>query len=67
MRYVASEIERVLVEAKLNDSEPDPSLRYYAERLRPAHVIQVVRGLAGARFASQGVRVVPATTLLGAI
>jgi hypothetical protein len=58
-----------LVEAKLSASDPDPSLLYFAERLRPAHVIQVVRQPKGfdAVFPSRKSMMVPAAALLSLI
>lgn len=32
-----------LIEAKLSDAAESPSLRYFAERLKPAHAVQLVR------------------------
>ncbi|NBW81988.1 DUF4143 domain-containing protein [bacterium] len=50
----------LLVEAKWDSDEINPSLRYFANKLKPKHVVQVV-GLLKRPFASEGVQVLPAT------
>jgi len=55
-----------LVEAKLTSSEVDPSLRYFTQRLKPRHAIQIVRApqrLPHA-FISEGVLMTPAAKIL---
>lgn len=58
-----------LVEAKLTASDADPCLRYFAERLRPGYVIQVVRKPQGFTtvFTSGGVMLAPAVHFLSLI
>jgi len=54
-----------LIETKLSDSGVAPSLRYFHERLRPAHSIQLVRHLAHPLAAVRGQpTVVPAAWFL---
>lgn len=55
-----------LVEAKMSAASPDPSLRYFAERLKPHYVLQVVREPRDFKrtFASHGVVMTPATEFL---
>jgi predicted AAA+ superfamily ATPase len=52
----------LLVEAKLHDVQVAPALRYFAERLSPAHTVQVVRS--GVPRVSGGIRVLPADRFL---
>lgn len=47
-----------LIETKLGDSKVAPALRYFHERLRPAHSIQLVRNLAHPLAAARGKPVV---------
>lgn len=58
-----------LVEAKLTASEVDPHLRYFAERLKPKYVVQVVRNPQGFKrvFNSSGVLLAPAVYFLSLI
>ena len=54
-----------LIETKLSDCSPAPSLRYFHERLRPAHSIQLVRNLAHPIAAARGQpMIVPAAWFL---
>ena len=58
-----------LIEAKLAASDIDPSLRYFAERLKPRYVIQIVRNperFVNA-FTTNGMLLTPATQALGAM
>jgi predicted AAA+ superfamily ATPase len=60
----------LLVETKLSDQDPAPSLRYFAQRLRPAEgAIQLVRDpkTDRARLHPGEVRVVPASWLLAKV
>jgi uncharacterized protein len=43
-----------LMEMKLSDPDVSPSLRYFRERLKPAHAVQVVRDLSGASVQKRG-------------
>jgi hypothetical protein len=52
----------LLVEAKLSDDEPIPALRYFRDRLRAKHAVQVVR--TGSPRRAHGVQVIPAERLL---
>lgn len=52
----------LLLETKLSDTAPSPALRYFAERLRPAHAVQLVRH--GSLRKAHGIVVVPAERLL---
>ncbi len=52
----------LLVEAKLSGDQPSPALRYFHQRLRPAHAVQIVRR--GELRKSHGIVVVPADRLL---
>jgi hypothetical protein len=52
----------LLLETKLSDDEPSPALRYFRQRLRPAHAVQLVRH--GDMRKSDGILVVPADRLL---
>jgi predicted AAA+ superfamily ATPase len=52
----------LLLETKLSDDQPSPALRYFSERLRPAHAVQLVRH--GKARKSEGILVVPADRLL---
>jgi hypothetical protein len=52
----------LLLETKLSDDQPSPALRYFRERLRPAHAVQLVRH--GKPRKSEGILVVPAERLL---
>lgn len=54
----------LLLEAKLEDGAPSPALRYFAERLRPKHAVQLVRRGAARRGS---LPVIPAERLLGVI
>jgi hypothetical protein len=58
-----------LVEAKVSAAEPDPSLKYFAERLKPQHVVQVVRDPQRFKrtFTTDGVTMSPATAFLSLI
>lgn len=56
----------LLVEAKLADTALSPSLRYYAERLRPAQALQAVRS-AGRATQYGTCRVVPAADWLAGL
>jgi hypothetical protein len=57
-----------LVEAKLSETDPDPSLIYFQERLRAPHALQVVRAGALPRpEAFRGVRVLDAAQFLARI
>jgi hypothetical protein len=65
--FLISERRRpwLLLEAKLSDQRPSPALRYFRDRLRPAHAIQLVRH--GEPRKSEGIPVVPAERLLALI
>lgn len=52
----------LLVEAKLADGDPSPSLEYFRARLRPAHAVQIVRR--GSARRRGDILVVPAERLL---
>ncbi len=52
----------LLLETKLSDEQPSAALRYFRDRLRPKHAIQLVRH--GSPRRSDGVLVVPADRLL---
>ena len=52
----------LLVEAKLSGDPPSPALRYFHQRLHPAHAVQIVRR--GELRKSHGIVVVPADRLL---
>jgi predicted AAA+ superfamily ATPase len=56
-----------LIEAKLSDSDLDPSLRYYAERLLPPHAVQVVRHLDRPRLAEGSFLILPAAGFFSTI
>lgn len=58
-----------LFEAKLTAAEVDPSLRYFAERLKPRYAVQIVRTPQRFKhaFRSQGILLAPATHVLAAI
>ena len=64
MDFLVAERRRpyLLVEAKLSDDQPSPALRYFRDRLRPVHAIQVVRH--GSMRRVDGLLVVPADRLL---
>jgi predicted AAA+ superfamily ATPase len=51
----------LLVEAKWNDSEISPALRYYAERLKPKHIVQIV-GELKQPYQKDGIRVLSAAS-----
>jgi len=55
-----------LIEPKLSGSDIDPSLRYFADRLKPRYVVQVVRnpGRGGSRMNVDGVLLVGASRFL---
>jgi hypothetical protein len=55
-----------LIEAKLSGSDIDPSLRYFADRLKPRYVVQVVRnpGRGGSRMKVGDVLLVGASRFL---
>ena len=56
----------LLVESKLSDSAVSPALRYFVERLRPAHGgVQIVRKLPRARSIGANLHVVSASRALG--
>jgi hypothetical protein len=52
----------LLLEAKLGDEQPTPALRYFRDRLRPRHAVQLVRE--GTPRRVDGVHVLPADRLL---
>jgi hypothetical protein len=52
----------LLLETKLSDEQPSPALRYFRDRLRPAHAVQLVRR--GKLRKAEGIVVVPAERLL---
>jgi len=52
----------LLVEAKLSDDQPIPALRYFRDRLKAKHAVQVVR--TGSARRSNGVQVIPAERFL---
>ena len=52
----------LLVEAKLSDAQPIPALRYFRDRLKAKHAVQVVRH--GAPRKVDGVLVIPAERFL---
>jgi predicted AAA+ superfamily ATPase len=52
----------LLLEAKLDDEQPTPALRYFRDRLRPRHAVQLVRE--GTPRRVDGVHVLPADRLL---
>ena len=57
-----------LVEAKLSESDVDPSLAYFAERLKTPHALQVVRKLERKRETNTGkIAVISAIRLLSQI
>lgn len=51
----------LLLEAKWNDQEISPTLRYYAQKLKPKHVVQVVGELKQG-YQKDGIRVVSAAS-----
>jgi hypothetical protein len=55
-----------LIETKLSGSDIDPSLRYFADRLKPRYVVQVVRnpGREGSRMNVGGILLVGASRFL---
>lgn len=55
-----------LIEAKLSSRDPDPGLRYFAERLKPRYTVQVVRNPDGftRSITSSGVLLTPAAEFL---
>ena len=55
----------LLLEAKLADANPSPALRYFAERLKPKHAVQLTRTGVPRTFGA--LRVVPAERLLSLI
>jgi len=57
------------VETKLAAGDVDPSLRYFAERLKPKYAVQVVREPKGFKniFTSAGVILAPAIHFLSLI
>ena len=55
----------VLLETKLAADRPSPALRYFRERLRPKHAIQLVRG--GSPAKGDGLVIVPADRLLAMV
>ena len=58
-----------LIEAKASASDVDPSLRYFAERLKPRHAVQVVREpqTFNRTFTSAGITMSPAAEFLALI
>jgi predicted AAA+ superfamily ATPase len=52
----------LLLEAKLAEEQPTPALRYFRDRLRPRHAVQLVRE--GTPRRVDGVHVLPADRLL---
>lgn len=58
-----------LIETKLSEAEAGPSLRYFHERLKPDHSLQVVRRLPsqGLIRSREGIRVVSAARLLACV
>jgi predicted AAA+ superfamily ATPase len=52
----------LLVEAKLSDGQPIPALRYFRDRLKAKHAVQVVR--TGPARKAHGVQVIPADRFL---
>ena len=58
-----------LVETKLAASNPDPNLKYFADRLKSKYSVQIVRNPEGFKgvFISSGVIVAPATHFLSLI
>lgn len=56
----------VLMEAKLKARDIDPSLRYFKERLKPKHSVQIVRNPERftKAFYSDGILIVPAAQAL---
>ncbi|OFW26107.1 MAG: hypothetical protein A3H97_14170 [Acidobacteria bacterium RIFCSPLOWO2_02_FULL_65_29] len=55
----------LLLETKLSDHQPSPALRYFRDRLRPTHAVQLVRQ--GSPRKVDGMLVVPADRLLARI
>lgn len=53
----------LLLETKLSDDRISPALRYFHERLKPKHTVQLTRD--GARRKGDGILSVPAADLLG--
>ncbi len=55
-----------LVQSKLSGRDVDPSLRYFAERLKPRYAVQVVRNLTGPKAEMEigGTLIVPASKML---
>ena len=55
--------------AKLAARDPDPNLKYFADRLKPKYSVQIVRNPEGFKgvFISAGVIVAPATHFLSLI
>ena len=55
-----------LVEAKLSGRDVDPSLWYFAERLKPRYTVQVVRNPVGPKTGMEigGTLIVPASKML---
>jgi predicted AAA+ superfamily ATPase len=62
--FVVTERRRphMLVEVKLSEDQPSTGLRYFHERLRPLHAVQLVRH--GEPRRSAGILVVPADRIL---
>ena len=58
-----------LVEAKTSAADPDASLRYFSERLKPKHTVQVVREPRKFKrtFTAEGITMTPAVELLALI
>ncbi len=58
-----------LVEAKTSAADADPSLKYFAERLKPQHVVQVVREPQrfNRTFTSEGITMSPGVEFLSLI
>ena len=53
------------MEAKLSDDQPIPALRYFRDRMKAKHAVQIVRS--GSPRRAHGVLVVPAERLLAQI
>jgi hypothetical protein len=51
-----------LNEAKLTDAESDASLQYFATRLDPLHIVQIVRHLAYPRPTAGHLQILPAAS-----
>ncbi|HKZ41126.1 MAG TPA: hypothetical protein VJ044_09200, partial [Candidatus Hodarchaeales archaeon] len=55
-----------LIETKMNWQNPDPSLRYFTERLKPVHSLQIARNTAKGKrpYSHKGILCLPATHFL---